>query len=72
MNTVPALWMRPTQIQSANLLALVCMLTNYSIVILNIDISDLLANEVFHYFDVGTFGCQVQGSHLMERKKLKQ
>ena len=59
-----------TQTQSANLLAIACMITNYPIVVLNTEISNCLANEVLQYFDLGTFNCQVQGSHLMERKKV--
>ena len=61
-----------TQTQSANLLAMACMITNYPFVVLNIDISNFLANEVLQYFDSGTFSCQMQGSHLMERKKVSQ
>ena len=45
------------------------MVTNYPFVILNTDINIFFANEVFHYFDIGTFSCQVQGSHLTGRKK---
>ena len=60
-----------TQTQSANLLGMACMITNYPIVVLNTEISNCLANEVLQYFDSGTFSGQVQGSHLMERKKGK-
>ena len=41
---------------------------NYPIIILNVDIS-FLVNKVMQYFDMATFSCQVQGSHLMEKKK---
>ena len=58
-----------TQTQSANPLAMACMITNYPFVVLNTDISNFLANEVLQYFDSGTFSCQMQGSHLIERKK---
>ena len=61
-----------TQTQSSNLLAMVCMITNYPIVVLNTDISNILADEVLQYFNAGTFSCQVQGSHLMERKKVSK
>ena len=57
-----------TQTQSSNLLAMVCMITNYPIVVLNTDISNILADEVLQYFNSGTFSCQMQGSHLIERK----
>ena len=40
----------------------------YPIIILNVDISFLL-NKVFYNSDIGTFSCQVQGSHLMEKKE---
>ena len=49
-----------------------CIITyNYPIIILSVDVSSLVM-KVFHYFDVATFNCQVQGSHLMGRKKLQQ
>lgn len=51
------------------MLAMACMITNYPFVVLNTDISNFLANEVLQYFDLGTFSCQMQGSHLMESKK---
>jgi len=62
--------MRQTQTQSANLPVLVCIVTNYLFVILNCDTSNFLPNEVFHYFDMDAFCCQVQRSHLIRRKKL--
>ena len=40
----------------------------YPIIILNVDVSSFVT-EVIDYFDTATFSCQVQGSHLMERKK---
>ena len=43
----------------------------YPIIILNVDICSFLVNKVFNYFDTGTFSCQVQWSHLMERRKSK-
>ena len=52
--------------------AVVCMVKyNYPIIILNVDISSLF-NKVLYHFDTATFSCQVQGSHLMERKKVGQ
>ena len=51
------------------LAALVCRFTyNYPIIILNADISSY-ANKVMQHYDTATFSCQVQGSHLMEKKK---
>ena len=44
---------------------------NYPIIILNVDIS-LLFNKVMHHFDAVTFSCQVQGSYLLEKKKVIQ
>ena len=41
----------------------------YLIMILNDGINSL-ANKVF--FNMGTFSCQVQGSHLMEKVKVSQ
>ena len=58
-----------TQTQSSNLLAMACMITNYPIVVLNTDISNFMADKVLQYFNSSTFSCQMQGSHLMERKK---
>ena len=43
----------------------------YPVVILNPDISSFIT-KVSHYFDMTAFSCQVQGSHLMERKKLQK
>ena len=42
---------------------------SYPIFILNVDI-DSLVKKVIHFFDMVTFRCQVQGSHLVEKKKL--
>ena len=42
----------------------------YPIIILNVDISSFVTKGS-HYFDMATFSCQVQGSHLMGRKELQ-
>ena len=60
--------MGPIQTQSANLPAL---RINYPIVILNVDISSF-ATKVIHFIDMANCNSQVQGSHLMERKKLQK
>ena len=31
-----------------------------------------LVNKVFHYVNVGSFNCHMEGSHLMKRKVEKQ
>ena len=41
---------------------------NYPIISLNVDTSTLV-NKVLYHFDTATFSCQVQGSHLMEKRK---
>ena len=60
--------MGPIQTQSANLSAL---RINYPIIILNVDISSFVT-KVIQFFDMANCNCQVQGSHLMKRKKLQK
>ena len=60
--------MGPIQTQSANLSAL---RINYPIIILNVDISSFVT-KIIKFFDVANCNCQVQGSHLMKRKKLQK
>ena len=42
---------------------------NYPIIVLNVD-NSFLVNKVLYHFDMATFSYQVQGSHLMEKKKV--
>ena len=44
----------------------------YPIQVLNVDNIGFFANKVFDYFNTGSFSCQVQGSHLIQRKKLQK
>ena len=65
-----SLAMRLTHSQSANLPAIVYIVTyTYPNIILNIDISSKV-NKVIQYIDMVTFSCQAQGSCLIEKKKL--
>ena len=44
----------------------------YPIQVLTVDNIGFLAKKVFYYFDMSPFSCQVQGSHLIQRKKLQK
>jgi len=44
---------------------------SYPIIILNFEISSFV-KKVIQYFDMVIFSCQVQRSHLIERKKVSQ
>ena len=58
----------PVNEDNFNWICLSISIDVYPIIILNVDISSFIT-KVSHYFDMATFSCQVQGSHLMERKK---
>ena len=58
------MWVKPDQVFSTGMYMVT---NNYPIIILHVDICSLF-NKVLYHFDTATFSCQVQGSHLVERK----
>ena len=43
----------------------------YPIQVLNVDTTSFFVNKIFYHFNTSPFSCQVQGSHLIQKKKLQ-